>query len=109
MDINQVPIFEERNPSKQLWMRYEGNPEIERIRFGANYDVKASIQVVYKCIKLTLQVGWAEMCGRRPDMQDAMTVLPNFRGVQTQHFVALFDGHSGNSVSMVIFINYCLF
>ena len=35
------------------------------------------------------------MRGRRPDQQDTVTIIPNFRDATTTHYVGLFDGHSG--------------
>ena len=42
-------------------------------------------------------IGYAEMIGRRPSMEDAIIVREDFKpGV---HMVAVFDGHSGSSVA----------
>eukprot|EP01122_Echinamoeba_exundans_P006450 TRINITY_DN1818_c0_g1_i3.p1 TRINITY_DN1818_c0_g1~~TRINITY_DN1818_c0_g1_i3.p1 ORF type:complete len:389 (+),score=105.80 TRINITY_DN1818_c0_g1_i3:822-1988(+) len=40
--------------------------------------------------------GWAEMRGRRPDMQDTLCILDNFAGVKDLFFLSAFDGHAGS-------------
>jgi len=47
-------------------------------------------------------VGWAEMKGRRPDQQDAITVVRNFRGRPNESFFGLYDGHGGTVTSEVV-------
>lgn len=47
-------------------------------------------------------MGWASMCGKRPDMQDSMCVLSGFMDDPNNHFAAIFDGHSGPHVSRVV-------
>jgi len=42
-----------------------------------------------------LKVGWAETRGRRPDMQDTITVFTNFRSSPYRSLLCCFDGHSG--------------
>eukprot|EP01105_Mastigella_eilhardi_P008567 TRINITY_DN2075_c0_g1_i1.p1 TRINITY_DN2075_c0_g1~~TRINITY_DN2075_c0_g1_i1.p1 ORF type:complete len:817 (+),score=187.21 TRINITY_DN2075_c0_g1_i1:306-2453(+) len=44
-------------------------------------------------------VGWSEMCGRRPDMQDAVCIWPRFVTSPTSHLVGVFDGHAGVQVA----------
>ncbi|KAH3759798.1 protein phosphatase family protein [Pelomyxa schiedti] len=45
-----------------------------------------------------IQAGWASMCGKRPDMQDAMVVLSEPLTLSSFHLAAIFDGHSGVTV-----------
>jgi Leucine-rich repeat (LRR) protein/serine/threonine protein phosphatase PrpC len=40
-------------------------------------------------------VGWAEARGRRPEQQDTLSVVLNFRELSSEHYVGLFDGHAG--------------
>lgn len=47
-------------------------------------------------IPFSLYVGWSEMCGRRPDMQDSLCVHQYFQHVPWQHLFGVFDGHSGS-------------
>eukprot|EP01105_Mastigella_eilhardi_P019401 TRINITY_DN4559_c0_g1_i2.p1 TRINITY_DN4559_c0_g1~~TRINITY_DN4559_c0_g1_i2.p1 ORF type:complete len:619 (-),score=180.29 TRINITY_DN4559_c0_g1_i2:120-1976(-) len=81
--------------ASKTWVRYEGNPELDRksiVPFENNSrkDILKGIRAV---------AGWSEMCGRRPEMQDAVCVMCDFQGVTTHHFAAVFDGHSGNNVA----------
>lgn len=45
-------------------------------------------------------VGYADTIGRRPTMEDAMTIVGNFAGDNTS-FYGLFDGHGGSTVSHI--------
>ncbi|KAH3742480.1 protein phosphatase family protein [Pelomyxa schiedti] len=45
-----------------------------------------------------VQAGWASMCGKRPDMQDATVVLSDPLNSCSFHLAAIFDGHSGVTV-----------
>jgi len=40
-------------------------------------------------------VGWSEMCGRRPDMQDTIVIVPKYRGNSDRYLLCAFDGHAG--------------
>jgi len=42
--------------------------------------------------------GWAEMRGRRPDMQDTLTIISDYRS-KGQHLLCMFDGHAGSTSS----------
>ncbi|EAY05548.1 protein phosphatase 2C, putative [Trichomonas vaginalis G3] len=42
-------------------------------------------------------IGYSEMIGRRPNMEDAIVIRENFR--EKLHIAAVFDGHSGHSVA----------
>jgi len=53
------------------------------------------IQSVEDVLQYRLKVGWAEMRGRRPDMQDTLSVFSNFRGSPYMSLLCCFDGHSG--------------
>jgi len=35
------------------------------------------------------------MCGRRPDMQDTILIVPNFRNNPDKILLCCFDGHAG--------------
>eukprot|EP01125_Pyxidicula_operculata_P006166 TRINITY_DN214_c0_g1_i1.p1 TRINITY_DN214_c0_g1~~TRINITY_DN214_c0_g1_i1.p1 ORF type:complete len:1338 (-),score=304.60 TRINITY_DN214_c0_g1_i1:220-4233(-) len=41
------------------------------------------------------KLGWAEMRGRRPDMQDTVVITPSFRDNPYRTLICTFDGHSG--------------
>lgn len=41
------------------------------------------------------KLGWAEMKGGRPDMQDTIAVFTNFRNDPSKTLLCSFDGHSG--------------
>jgi len=41
------------------------------------------------------KVGWAEMRGGRPDMQDTISIYTHFRNSPTKTLLCSFDGHSG--------------
>jgi adenylate cyclase len=41
------------------------------------------------------KLGWAEMRGGRPDMQDTISIYTNFRNSSARTLLCSFDGHSG--------------
>jgi len=93
------------------WVSFEGNPEKWKKRYKRRHtdpDISKSIQkakakslakrkpgMALYTVMYRLEFGWAEMRGRRPDQQDTVTIIPNFRDATTTHYVGLFDGHSG--------------
>jgi len=44
-------------------------------------------------------IGFADMTGRRPSMEDQMAIRGVFRGREDEDFVGLFDGHGGNGAA----------
>lgn len=48
------------------------------------------------------KVGWAETCGNRPDMQDAICVHQVFVHSPPKCLVGVYDGHSGSSTSLFV-------
>lgn len=48
------------------------------------------------------KVGWAETCGNRPDMQDAICVHQVFMHTAPRCLVGVYDGHSGSSTSLYV-------
>ncbi|CAN1185814.1 Protein phosphatase 2C 56 [Linum perenne] len=49
--------------------------------------------------------GMTSICGRRPEMEDALAAVPRFLTIpsaQTTHFFGVYDGHGGSQVA-----NYC--
>lgn len=47
------------------------------------------------------QVGWAEMRGGRPDMQDSLVIMEHFQGLPEITLVGLFDGHGGTETALL--------
>lgn len=45
--------------------------------------------------KWVFKVGVSEMNGRRPRMEDAVSIRTNFRGIEGEDFYGIFDGHGG--------------
>ena len=72
-----------------------GNTALDRYAFGRTARSAPAEQ--FSC---TIRVGWSEMCGKRPDMQDALCVHQYFQHVPWQHLVGVFDGHSGSNSSL---------
>lgn len=48
------------------------------------------------------RVGWAETCGNRPDMQDAICVHQVFAHAPPRCLVGVYDGHSGSATSLFV-------
>ncbi|KAL0213063.1 hypothetical protein RCL1_006689 [Eukaryota sp. TZLM3-RCL] len=46
-----------------------------------------------------LVVGHAETIGRRPEMEDTVTIQHNLGGLEHVHYVGVFDGHGGSMAS----------
>lgn len=46
------------------------------------------------------KLGWAEMQGRRPDMQDTTVVWGNFRDRENEDLICVFDGHGTDQVAI---------
>jgi protein phosphatase 1L len=46
-----------------------------------------------------LQIGWAEMTGRRTDQQDTISVIRGFAGDANKGYFGVFDGHGGQTSS----------
>lgn len=44
-------------------------------------------------------ISWAEMCGKRPEMQDSVFVAAEFRGMRDISLACVFDGHAGVQVA----------
>ncbi|KAF5733835.1 protein phosphatase 2C 37 [Tripterygium wilfordii] len=82
----------------------EFDDELERNKVlslsGDSSDVEAKDEVAQECPKF----GVTSVCGRRRDMEDAVSVHPSFReGTGTSpgfHFFGVFDGHGGSIVAM---------
>jgi internalin A len=49
----------------------------------------------------TPQVGWAEMRGSRPDMQDSLVIMENFQHIPEITLIGLFDGHGGTETALL--------
>jgi protein phosphatase PTC1 len=45
-------------------------------------------------------IGWAEMQGRRPDMQDSTVIWGGFREKENEDLVCVFDGHGTEQVAV---------
>lgn len=81
--------------------RVDGNPEIDRSVIPPSSRYQPAHKSTFTC-----DIAWSEMCGRRPDMQDALCVYKNFQGVSWQHLVGLFDGHAGSVTSNYVAKNF---
>eukprot|EP00761_Pharyngomonas_kirbyi_P006681 gb/GECH01006689.1/.p1 GENE.gb/GECH01006689.1/~~gb/GECH01006689.1/.p1 ORF type:complete len:635 (+),score=109.59 gb/GECH01006689.1/:1-1905(+) len=46
-----------------------------------------------------MKMGISELKGRRPTMEDAATIITNFRGIPDETFIGVYDGHGGPQVS----------
>lgn len=72
-------------------------------------------------IKIQDRVGWAEvslfhffflralsrqMCGRRPDQQDTLSLYWSYRNHPERVLLAVFDGHSGEKSAMLVASQY---
>eukprot|EP00164_Ancoracysta_twista_P001767 GFYU01002320.1.p1 GENE.GFYU01002320.1~~GFYU01002320.1.p1 ORF type:complete len:893 (-),score=187.31 GFYU01002320.1:336-3014(-) len=53
-----------------------------------------------------LSVGESLMTGRRPCMEDYVTIKRSFRGVRNNHYFAVFDGHSGHEAAEYAALNF---
>lgn len=85
----------EHDKYRKVVYKYEGNNALDRFLV----DQTAQAQPV-PSLMFSLRVGWSEMCGRRPDMQDALCVHQYFQHVPWQHLIGVFDGHSGSNASL---------
>ena len=81
--------------------RVDGNPEIDRVLIAPSVQPPPVPGPIFTC-----DIAWSEMCGRRPDMQDALCVYRGFQGVSWQHLVGLFDGHAGSVASYYVAKNF---
>jgi len=45
------------------------------------------------------KIGYADTVGRRPNMEDEITVVGSFRGSKDEDLIGVFDGHSGKEAS----------
>lgn len=49
--------------------------------------------------KISKPIGAADMIGRRPTMEDAFLIEPNFHGVSGADLIGVFDGHAGRAAA----------
>eukprot|EP01102_Stenamoeba_stenopodia_P007755 TRINITY_DN2184_c0_g1_i1.p1 TRINITY_DN2184_c0_g1~~TRINITY_DN2184_c0_g1_i1.p1 ORF type:complete len:1146 (-),score=229.32 TRINITY_DN2184_c0_g1_i1:276-3713(-) len=57
-------------------------------------------------VKSLHEVGFAEMIGRRPRMEDIVVVKRGFRGRQEEDFFAVYDGHGGRKAVRYVARNF---
>ena len=82
-------------------VRVDGNAELDRLLvLPAPGGVQARVGGDSAAPRVV--AGWAETCGRRPEMQDAMVVVPEYQGLDRQHLAAVYDGHSGAATSALL-------
>lgn len=46
-----------------------------------------------------LRIGYADTIGKRPTMEDDMTIVGRLRGRDDEDFVAVYDGHGGKAAA----------
>lgn len=85
----------EDTKSPKVVYKYEGNNTLDRFLID-----QTSKQQPVPSLLFNLRIGWSEMCGRRPDMQDSLCVHQYFQHVPWQHLVGVFDGHSGTNTAL---------
>jgi len=80
----------------------EGNPDIDRLYIQPpEYSLQQSLNDIQDPVP-SYSVAWAEMCGRRSDMQDALCIVPSFQGMQRALLAGVYDGHSGSVTSRLV-------
>ena len=83
------------------FVRVDGNAELDRLLvLPAPCGVQERVGGDRTAPRVV--AGWAEMCGRRADMQDAMVVVPAYQGLDRQLLAAVYDGHSGAATSALL-------
>lgn len=83
-------------------VRVDGNPALDRLLvLPAPVAVRRRLQEDDSAMP-RVAAGWADMCGRRQEMQDAMVVVPAYQGLAHQHLAAVYDGHSGAATSALL-------
>ena len=95
-------VFRQDQNEERLCVRVDGNPELDHVlvqpmcEWQLHQQQKQQEQEQQQePIPEVTGIGTAEMCGRRPDMQDAMCTVPHFQGAARTHLAGLYDGHSG--------------
>lgn len=85
----------EQEKARRVVYKYEGNNSLDRFLID-----QTSRQQPVPSLLFNIRVGWSEMCGRRPDMQDSLCVHQYFQHVPWQHLIGVFDGHSGTNAAL---------
>lgn len=85
-----------RSDSPRTTFLYNGNPELDRVVIASPGTQQVQMPPI------NIRAGWAEMRGKRPDMQDAICVQFALQGNNTQHLFGLYDGHSGSKTSLLL-------
>ena len=68
---------------------------------GSNSSGHGGHPLVENLVLRSPQVGWAEMRGGRPDMQDSLVIMEHFQGIPEATLIGLFDGHGGADTALL--------
>lgn len=94
-DNNRIPPQFAPGEYSSGVVKFEGNNLLDRYFIGRTERSEPEARIPF-----SVYIGWSEMCGRRPDMQDSLCVHQYFQHIPWQHLVGVFDGHSGSLSAM---------
>lgn len=107
-----LPHFTRDRNTLRTTFIYNGNPELDKLispqspqQQQQQQQQQASLSMSSSAAQMSpfnVRVGWAEMRGKRPDMQDAFCVHTAFQNNSGQHLLGLYDGHSGSKSSLLL-------
>lgn len=100
-DLLNATLLHSDTAGARVVYRVDGNPEIDRALISPSTRLHPIHDAIFD-----VKIAWSELCGRRPDMQDALCAYKNFQGVSWQHLVGLFDGHAGSVSSRYVAKNF---
>jgi len=81
----------------------ENMKQLKRVTLDGNklldtqYGEFSNLQLVKQSLRFT--IGYADMTGRRPSMEDAILIYGGYRNKFDQDYVAIFDGNGGSQAS----------
>lgn len=91
---------EERKREKDL-LASSGTSVGSNSSNSSNHGHSTSSLPVEPLVLRSPQVGWAEMRGGRPDMQDSLVIMEHFHGIPEATLIGLFDGHGGADTALL--------